>query len=53
MKPLGKKSLGGKKSANGIAPSGRMILNTNLGGGRLGMGEGRTGMGDFKQHVDD
>ena len=48
MKPMGKKSLGGKKSIGGMPPSGRMILNTNLGGGRIGMGEGRGGLGDFK-----
>ena len=53
IKPLGKKQLGGKKSIGGPAPSGRMILNTNLGGGRIGMGEGRVGLSDFKQHSGD
>jgi hypothetical protein len=40
MKPIGKKQLGGKKTiGGGLATSGRLILNTNLGGGRIGMGD--------------
>ena len=40
MKPLSKKQLGGKKSiGGGLTPSGRMVLNTGLGGGRIGISE--------------